>query len=243
MTTFLRRHWIIPLSFALGIYAGLPFLAPVFMYIGWSSAGRIVYFIYSWLCHQLPERSFFLYGSRFTYSLAEIQSAWQNTINPVILRQFIGNPEMGWKVAWSDRMVSMFTSLWLFGLLWWLIRNRLKPLRWWGLLLFLLPIVVDGTSHFVSDLAGIGQGFRYTNLWLAVLTHHIFLPSFYSGDAWGSFNSLMRLLTGFMFGLGIVWYTYPYLEKACAPQHQLTEIRTPSVTIIHLSNLLYGRKK
>ena len=214
MTTFLRRYWIIPLSITLGIYVGLPFLAPIFMHLGWNSAARVVYFVYSWLCHQLPERSFFLFGPKFTYSLTEVQNAWQNTFNPVILRQFIGNPAMGWKIAWSDRMVSMFTSLWLFGLLWWFVRRRLKPLPWWGLILFLLPMAVDGTSHFISDLAGIGQGFRAENLWLVELTRQIFQTSFYSGDAWGSFNSLMRLLTGLLFGIGSVWYTYPYLDKA-----------------------------
>jgi len=220
MNPFLRRYWIIPLSIALGIYVGLPFLAPVFMHVGWGNASKVIYFIYSWLCHQLPERSYFLYGPKLTYSLAEVQNAWQNTVNPVILRQFIGNPEMGWKIAWSDRMVSMFTSLWLFGLLWWLVRRRLKPLPWWGLVLLLLPMALDGTSHFISDLAGIGQGFRTENLWLAELTRHIFQASFYSGDAWGSFNSLMRLLTGLLFGIGCVWYTYPYLDKALTPQDQ-----------------------
>jgi len=232
MTTFLRRYWIIPLSIALGIYVGLPFLAPVFMHVGWSNAAKLIYFIYSWLCHQLPERSYFLFGSKFTYSLAEVQNAWQNTFNPVILRQFIGNPEMGWKIAWSDRMVSMFTSMWLFGLLWWPARRRLKPLPWWGLLLFLLPMAVDGTSHFFSDLAGIGQGFRDGNLWLAVLTHRIFQASFYTGEAWGSFNSLMRLLTGLMFGLGIVWYTYPYLDKAFAPQDRSIIMKAASDSTI-----------
>jgi uncharacterized membrane protein len=218
MTTLFRRYWIIPLSIALGIYVGFPFLAPLFMHIGWANAARVIYFIYSWLCHQLPERSYFLYGSKLTYSLAEVQNAWQYTFNPVILRQFIGNPGMGWKIAWSDRMVSMYTSLWLFGLVWWLVRRRLKPLPWWGLVLFLLPMVLDGSSHFISDLAGIGQGFRADNLWLAELTRHIFQTSFYSGDAWGSFNSLMRLLTGLMFGIGSVWYTYPYLDRVLAPQ-------------------------
>jgi uncharacterized membrane protein len=219
MNKVFYRHWIVPISILLGIYISLPFMAPVFMHAGWIGAARVIYFIYSWLCHQLPERSFFLFGSRFTYSLAEVQNAWQNTIRPEILRQFIGNPEMGWKVAWSDRMVSMFASLWLFGVLWWPVRHKLKPLPWWGLVLFLLPMAVDGTSHFFSDLSGIGQGFRNGNVWLVVLTHYIFPVSFYSGDAWGSFNSLMRLLTGILFGLGIVWYTYPYLDKAITSQN------------------------
>jgi len=80
--------------------------------------------------------------------------------------------------------------------------------------LFLLPMALDGTSHLISDFWGIGQGFRDTNLWLAILTNHLFPSSFYIGDAWGSFNSLMRLLTGLSFGLGLVWFGFPYLDDS-----------------------------
>jgi uncharacterized membrane protein len=220
MKPILRRYWILPLSIALGIFAGLPFLAPIFMHIRMPGIAKIIYFVYSWLCHQLPERSYFLFGSKLTYSLDELQKAWQNTLNPAILRQFIGNSEMGWKIAWSDRMVSMYTGLWLFGLLWWPIRKRLRPLPWLGLVIFLLPMAMDGTSHLVSDLVGINQGFRYSNLWLATLTHQILPTNFYVGDAWGSFNSIVRLLTGILFGLGVVWFTYPYLDTVIAPHSQ-----------------------
>jgi uncharacterized membrane protein len=219
ITTYRKKiGWMQILSLVSGLFIGLPLIAPVFMQIGWSDAGRVIYFIYSWLCHQLPQRSFFLFGPKLTYSLAEVQNAWQNTTNPLILRQFVGNAEMGWKVAWSDRMVSMFTSTWLFGLVWWRLRSRLKPLPWWGLILFLLPMAVDGTSHLISDLAGIGQGFRDSNTWLSVLTRQAFSASFFTGDAWGSFNSLMRLFTGISFGLGIVWFGFPYLDGVFSPK-------------------------
>jgi uncharacterized membrane protein len=207
-------RWFTLFGVIMGVVVVFPILAPIFMAIGWSAIGKAIYFIYSFLCHQLPERSYFLFGSKLTYSLAEIQAAWQNTTNPLILRQFIGNPEMGWKAAWSDRMVSMYTATWVFGLLWWPLRRRLKPLPWWGLVLFLLPMAVDGLSHFLSDLAGIGDGFRDSNAWLAVLTNNTLPIGFYVGDAWGSFNSLMRLLTGMLFGIGIIWFSFPYLDLA-----------------------------
>jgi hypothetical protein len=111
----LSRRWMIAFGVVLGLYTGLPFLAPVFMKLGWDIPARLIYLIYSFLCHQLPQRSYFLFGSKTMYSLSEIQSSWQNTLDPIVLRRFIGNPEMGWKVAWSDRMVSMFTSNWLLG--------------------------------------------------------------------------------------------------------------------------------
>lgn len=212
------RHWILVAGLLLGIYIGLPFLAPVFMQLGLDGPARLIYFIYSFLCHQLPQRSYFLFGSNLTYSLAEIQSAYQYSLDPLVLRQFIGNSQMGWKVAWSDRMVSMFVSLWLFVLLWRPLGRRLKPLPWWGLILFLLPMALDGTSHLISDLLGIGQGFRDSNTWLAILTDHAFPSGFYAGDGWGSFNSLMRMMTGILFGLGLVWFSFPYIDNAFSQQ-------------------------
>ena len=201
-----------------GVFVGLPFLAPVFMQFGWRSAGNAIYSLYSLLCHQLPERSFFLFGPRFTYPLATIQAAWQNTNNLLVLRQFIGNSGMGWKVAWSDRMVALYSSIWLFGLIWWPVRRKIKPLPWWAFVLLITPMAVDGLTHLVSDLAGIGQGFRDSNAWLSMVTSGVFAPSFYAGDAWGSFNSVMRLMTGTLFGLGVVWFGFPYLDQAFSSQ-------------------------
>lgn len=65
----------------------------------------------------------------------------------------------------------------------------------------------------VSDVAGLGQGFRDSNAWLAALTGQALPSWFYAGDALGSFNSWMRLLTGLLFGVACVWLAYPYLEQ------------------------------
>ena len=121
----IARHWLLFTNLLIVVWVGLPWLAPVFMHWGWTSAGKAIYFIYSFQCHQLPERSYFLFGRQTMYSLAEIQAAWQTTTDPFTLRQFIGNPETGWKVAWSDRMVSMYTSILLGSLLYGLVRKWL----------------------------------------------------------------------------------------------------------------------
>lgn len=207
------RHWLLIFNLLWGIYVTLPWLAPVLMATGSERAGRAIYLIYSTQCHQLPQRSFFLFGPKAMYSLSEVQAAWRNTNNPAILRQFIGNPEMGWKVAWSDRMVSMYTSIFVTGLLFALLRRRLRPLPVWAVPLFILPLALDGVTHMVSDLAGIGNGFRDSNAWLATLTGNVLPAWFYAGDALGSFNSWMRLLTGVLLGVGVVWFVYPHFEQ------------------------------
>ncbi len=122
------RHWLLAISLLLIIFNGLPWLAPIFMDQGWERAGHTIYLVYSVLCHQMPQRSFFLFGNNPMIPLETVQDIWQDSANPLILRQFIGNANVGWKVAWSDRMVYMYTSPLLFGLAFWPLRRRLKPL-------------------------------------------------------------------------------------------------------------------
>jgi uncharacterized membrane protein len=221
----LTRYWFAWFAVIYGVFVTLPFLAPVFMHIGAGFPGRVIYFLYSFLCHQLPERSFFLFGPKTMYSLAEIQSRWQQTTNPLILRQYIGDPSTGWKVAWSDRMVSLYTSVFFFGLLWWPLRKKIRPLHLFGLMLLMLPMAIDGTSHLISDLPGVEQGFRSTNAWLVALTGSTLPGWFYAGDALGSFNSWMRLISGIMFGLGAIWFLFPILERGAAADRLLQQPR------------------
>lgn len=144
---WLGDHWFGAFLVIYGLWVFVPFLAPLFMNLGWTGIGRATYFFYSFFCHQLPERSFFFYGEQIMYPLSDIQSAWQDTANPMILRQFIGNETMGWKVAWSDRMISFYTSVWVFAALWYPFRHKIKTLSWWGFILLLLPMALDGGTH------------------------------------------------------------------------------------------------
>src|SRR3989304_3025711 len=154
------KYWILSFSLLIGLYVGLPFLAPVFIAAGLEFPARIIYGIYSFLCHQLPQRSYFLFGQQFTYSLPEIQTAWQDTTSFSILRQFIGNPQMGWKVAWSDRMISMYTSILFFSWVWYALRKGIGGVNVLGLRGFLLPLAIDGVTHMVREFCGMGHGFR-----------------------------------------------------------------------------------
>ena len=210
---WINCRWPLLLTVIFGVWLGLPWLAPVFMKLGWTTGAEAIYFLYALQCHQLPQRSFFLFGEKSMYSLAEIQAAWQTTDNPLILRQFVGNPELGWKVAWSDRMVYMYTSILVFGWFYWPLRRRIRPLPLWAIALFFVPLAIDGGSHVISDLSGLSSGFRASNEWLAALTGSIFSDSFYAGDALGSFNAWMRLLTGLLAGIGLAWLACPFLEE------------------------------
>jgi uncharacterized membrane protein len=110
------------------------------MKLGWTGLAKIIYLIYTLECHQLPERSYFLFGQKMTYSLSEIQAAWQPTNNPLILRQFVGNQQMGWKVAWCERTTWWYGSIWVTTLVYSYIRRHLSPLTFRAFVLSALPM-------------------------------------------------------------------------------------------------------
>ncbi len=56
------RHWLAILNSLLGLFVTLPWLAPLFMALGWQGAGGLLNRIYAGFCHQLPERSYFIFG-------------------------------------------------------------------------------------------------------------------------------------------------------------------------------------
>jgi uncharacterized membrane protein len=122
-------------------------------------------------------------------------------------------------------MVSLYTGVWFGSLAFALVRRRIKPISLPTYALLALPITVDGTTHLISDLWGIGQGFRDSNEWLAVLTGRAFPAWFYAGDALGSFNSWMRLITGLLFGLGTAALVLPFLEQSFAQVREQLEVR------------------
>lgn len=223
--------WLAILFAVLAIFNILPFLAPVFMKLGWQMPANAIYFLYQAFCHQMAQRSFFLFGPEgfqmYSISQLPIDVSTLNTGQQMLaLRQYVGNADIGWKVAWSDRMVYMYMTplLVAIGYAWLRQHKEIKPLSLIGFGLLLLPMLIDGGTHWVSDFSGIGQGFRYTNEWLVVLTNHQLPASFYIDDTFGSFNSLMRLFSGVTFGLAIGGLMFPYLDQVPTSQPDATLI-------------------
>ncbi len=210
---WLARHWFATANVVMGVFVLMPFVAPMLMAQGVPSIARAIYALYSLFCHQLPERSWFLFGQQTSYPMSRFVELAGGS-NPLLLRQIVGNAELGYKVAYSDRMVSLYTSIWAGGLLFAILRRIVQPLPVMLGALLLAPMALDGGTHLLSDIQGFGTGFRDTNVWLSALLGGVFAPEFYAGDAWGSFNSTVRLWTGILAGISIAWVVFPRLDCA-----------------------------
>lgn len=148
----LAKHWLLVFNLVMGIYVGLPFLAPTFMAWGLTSWGQAIYTLYIPACHQLPWRSFFLFGAQPVYSYQTLL----DTVGPEPFltlweaREFYGTPALGYKLAYCQRDMAIYTAIFLGGLLFALLRHRLKPLPWPLFFLSVLPMAIDGTGQLLG---------------------------------------------------------------------------------------------
>ncbi len=209
----LAQYWLPPAILVAASILMLAFLAPALMASGYPEAGQRVY---RWLAphdHQLPQRSYFLFGENGeigSYSRAQVIE-WG--ADPANLRAFVGNPQIGFKMGLNHRMTAIFVAILVAGAIWTVSggRPRLGPI--WFILL-LLPLLIDGFSHINSENSGLG--YRQTNAWAVALTGGVFPPEFYRGSTIGSLNWLLRTVTGILFGVGFTWFLFTYLSRRFA---------------------------
>ena len=136
----IAKHWLLIANTALGLVALVPVAAPALMASGQARLGQLLYALYWLLCHQLPERSFFLFGPQLAYTLQELE----RLLGTEVPLRYIGNPAIGYKVAVCQRDLATYAAMWLAGLAFIPLRQRLRPLSFKLFALLCLPLAMDG---------------------------------------------------------------------------------------------------
>ena len=113
----IARRWLALFNTLWAIYLLLPFGAPVAMQLGWTGPAEILYAIYSMLCHQLPDHSYFLFGPTWIPQTPELIAGGMTVTDSLFVdRSFLGSPALGWKVALCQRDVAIYTGILVAGL-------------------------------------------------------------------------------------------------------------------------------
>lgn len=182
------------------LYVGVPYLAPIFMHFGLTQPAGVIYKIYSYLCHQLAFRSFFLFGPQAVYprllSNLHYPVMYENLVGHTTIdvneaRAYLGNAIYGFKVALCERDVAMYGSFFLFGVVFAFMKAKIKSVKTWIWIVFgILPIAIDGGSQ----LPALGLDIKW-------------LPARES-------SPFLRVLTGVLFGVITAWYLYPMVEES-----------------------------
>lgn len=63
----IARHWLALTNTLSGLFAGLPLLAPWLLAHDQAALGQLIMAAYALLCHQMPERSFVVWGQQMAY--------------------------------------------------------------------------------------------------------------------------------------------------------------------------------
>jgi len=66
------RHWLLFANGLVLLYGGLPWLSPLARSAGFDGLGRLLFAIYTPLCHQLPSRAFFVNGYQVAFCQREV---------------------------------------------------------------------------------------------------------------------------------------------------------------------------
>jgi uncharacterized membrane protein len=192
------------------LYLGLAFLAPVLQARDRLGPAKVIYAVYGRLCHQLAFRSWFLFGEQAAYpreiaGIENLMSYEQATgYDPFDLEtafQFVGNEEIGYKIALCQRDTAIYGGILLFGILFSLTGRRIPSLSiaaW--LILGILPIGLDGVSQIISQLP------------------IDFIPVRES-------TPFLRSLTGGLFGFATAWFGYPLVEEAMADTRKVLLVK------------------
>lgn len=74
---WITRHWIRIMLVLVGLYAGLPWVAPTLMKVGLTGPADVIYKLYIPMCHQFAFRSVFLYGEQAFYPRESSDSGYR----------------------------------------------------------------------------------------------------------------------------------------------------------------------
>ena len=168
--------------------------------MGAEFPARVIYKIYSPLCHQLAYRSWFLFGEQAAYpreiaglsnQLSFEQATGLDSHDVLAAKAFNGNETVGYKVAFCERDVAIYAGILVFGLLFSVTGKKLKSLPWYiWIIAGIIPIGIDGVSQLPSLInTGIS--------WLPIRES----------------TPLLRTLTGALFGITTAWYGFPLIEE------------------------------
>lgn len=207
---WLSKRYMLVFNFAVFLYVGLAFLAPVLLMNGYQRPAKFMYSVYSRLCHQLAFRSWFIDGEQLAYPRAaaglDSYMTYQEAtgLDPLDLaaaQQLTGNPDLGYKVALCQRDVAIYLAIFLFGILFSLSGKRLKslPIAAW-IIMGMVPIGLDGVSQIISQLP-----------WEIIPVRES--------------TPFLRTLTGALFGFTTAWFGYPLVEESMADTRKIMTVK------------------
>jgi len=224
----LSRHWLRVALLIIGLYAGLPWVAPTLMHFGLDEPAHVIYFLYGPFCHQFAFRSFFLFGEQADYPRAisgTTQIPYETAIanSPEFkqaLSNYVGRPGSTFPsvdqfdpYVWSFEL--QFASKDFFG----------DPQMGYKLAICERDIAIYSAlflGGLIFAIPVVRKRLRPVPIWLYIFlgVMPIAIDGFSQLFGYPPFNlwapretlPIFRVVTGALFGIMNAWLAFPYLE-------------------------------
>lgn len=220
---WLSRHYMAAFNGLVALFLLLAFMAPVFMKIGAVLPAKVIYTVYSPLCHQFAFRSFFLFGAQADYprALANTgslitydQISGTSSVDLLEARAYTGDEFFGYKLALCERDIAIYGSILIFGLIFSLFRDRIRHIPFWVFLVIgILPIGLDGFSQIPSLATG--------------------FPGYFPIRESSPF---LRILTGSAFGFTLAWLFYPIIGESLGETKKILDAKQAIINAVQKEN-------
>ncbi len=199
--SYIKRYAIHIIIILIGLYIIFPVLAPVLMRFGLDKPAKLIYWLYSHLCHQLAYRSWFIFGEEAFFPLSEA-NVWDGLSYQQAFglpgsdfdaaRSIIGNEIYGYKIALCQRDLAIYCALFFFGLVYLITGKRIKKINiFLWVLLGVIPLGFDGLTQLIKNIP------------IKTISSIIFRES----------TPLLRTWTGAAFGFFTGWYIFPSIDS------------------------------
>lgn len=164
------------------------FLPAITYKLGFGWLSKQMYNVLGFLCHQMPQRSFFLFGEQFMYSQNELLKVmnWNNMFTVNIQNRYTCSDSLGCKFGVCSRCTGLYTGMAAGSVTGWMIHKKNIPLWIFGILL--VPMAIDGGVQLIASLV---------------------TPK----DPFYESNNALRFATGFLFGMGFGIYTFGRMHR------------------------------
>ncbi len=161
----------------------LPLLAPIFLKLELNYPAKIIFLIYSFLCHQFDTRSLYIFDYQY---------------------------------AWCARDTGIWFAWFVAAFL--VYKNKLNRIKFYYLIIFLLPIALDGGAQTVFTLK------------------NLYPDGSLSPDVEYISNNMFRFITGSFFGFGVGWWFSQHMVCKEFKQHRVN-LNDVKLTVLCLALL------
>ncbi len=144
------RHWLLAFNIVAFTLAAMPFIVPFIASQGYTGLANGLYTSLGLMCHQMPERSFTLFGEQ---------------------------------MGLCHRMSAIYIASFFSGIGYALVRNRLSPLGFRGLILLSTPMAIDGFTQLFGLRESVWELRLITGTLFALGAMWFALPRLESGFA------------------------------------------------------------